>query len=356
MALVALLAGFTGAAAAIAGAYAIGLTRGTPAAVERRLAPAIQSSTAEGGSIVEIAIRARPWVVNVNTRGRSQGVFGARITQGTGSGVILRSDGHIVTNAHVVTGAQEIEVTFASGESATARIVGIDPDTDLAVLKVDRTDLPSAVIGSAKDLQVGELAVAIGSPLGLEQSVTSGIISALGRRVDREEAQPLLDMIQTDAPITQGNSGGALIDGKGALVGINTAIAASPEVGAEGIAFAIPVDIAKSIADQLIATGRATHPWIGISGGNIDAETARLFGIESGALVGDVLAGGPADTAGIRPRDVIVSFDGESITSMDELIVEIRSKAVGERVTVEVVRGSERLQLELVLGDRPSNP
>ena len=160
-------------------------------------------------------------------------------------------------------------------------------------------------------------------------------------------------MIQTDAAITQGNSGGALIGGDGGVIGINTAIAASPEVGAEGIAFATPIDIAMAVADELIATGHATHPWLGIAGGNIDAEIARRFGVSEGAVVGEVVPGGPAAKTGLRPQDIIVSFDGKKVVSMDELIVAIRLHKVGQTVKLEIVRGGQRQTLDVTLGEKP---
>jgi S1-C subfamily serine protease len=293
--------------------------------------------------------------VNINVGTSQDTLFGDVQVSGTGSGVILRSDGHIVTNAHVVDGARSIEVTLASGDSIDATVVGSDPETDVAVIKVDRTDLPSAVIGSVKDLEVGETVIAIGSPLGLEQSVTAGIISALGRRVERSgSAPPLFDMIQTDAAVTQGNSGGALIDATGAVVGINAAIAASPEVGAEGIAFAIPVDVAVAISEELINSGRATHPWLGITGGDITPETADQFGLEKGALIREVVDGGPADTAGIQANDIIVAFAGQDVEGMDDLIVAIREHRVGEQVEIVVVREGRRLTLQATLGDKPN--
>ncbi len=325
-------------------------------AVERRLASGLPATQGRSTSIVDIASRARPWVVNIEV-GSSQGsLFGDNVqVQGTGSGIILRSDGHIVTNAHVVDGAGAVEVTLASGDKLPAKIVGVDNDTDVAVVKVNRNDLPAAVIGSVKDIQVGDTAVAIGSPLGLEQSVTAGIISALGRRVDRPDQPPLFDMIQTDAAVTQGNSGGALVNGAGAVVGINSAIAASPEVGAEGIAFAIPIDVAVAVAEELVNSGRATHPWIGITGGNINAETAREFGVEEGAFIREVSDNGPAGRAGLKPNDVVVGFGGETIESMDDLVVAIRSHDVGERVEILVVRNGKRLNLSATLGDKPDN-
>lgn len=345
------------AGALVAAAVALTITEfdtGRETVVERVLEPPITGSRDGETSIVEIASRARPWVVNVNVL-QAAGLGGGTVRRGTGSGVILRSDGHIVTNAHVVQDADRLRVTLANGDELSADLIGADQDTDIAVIKVDREDLPAAVVGTAKDLKVGELAVAIGSPLGLQQTVTAGIVSALGRRVDRPNLPPLVDMIQTDAPITQGNSGGALIDSNGALVGINTAIAASPDVGAEGIAFAIPIDVVKEVADELIQSGRATHPWLGVIGANIDAETARQFGIGQGARIIEVAPDSPADEAGLRPDDVIVGFDGETITSMDELVVEIRLREVGDEVALEVVRDGETITVTVVLGDRPAD-
>jgi serine protease Do len=345
--------------ALVAAAVAIPVARiaapDRPAAVERRVTtlPSTQGGTT---SIRDIAALARPWVVNIDVAASEQTLFGNAQVQGTGSGVILRSDGHIVTNAHVVSGARDIEVTLASGDKVPARLIGADAETDVAVIKVNRNDLPAAAIGSVKDIQVGDTAIAIGSPLGLEQSVTAGIISALGRRVDRPNGQsPLFDMIQTDAPVTQGNSGGALVDAAGAVVGVNSAIAASPEVGAEGVAFAIPIDVAVAVAEELINSGRATHPWLGVTGGNITPEAAEEFGAEQGAFIREVVRGGPADDAGLRPNDVVVEFDGEEIESMDDLVVAIRTREVGDAVRLTVVRDGKRLALTATLGDKPDD-
>jgi S1-C subfamily serine protease len=213
------------------------------------------------------------------------------------------------------------------------------------------------VIGSVKDLRVGDIAVAIGSPLGFEQSVTAGIISAVGRTLPRpDEGSPLVDMIQTDAPITQGNSGGALVSAEGSVVGINTAISASPEVGAEGIAFATPIDVASAIGRELIANGRATHPWLGVTGGDITHAVTEEFGIEQGALMIEIVPGSPADRAGMKPKDVVVAFDGERIDSMDDLVVAIREHRVGEHVRLTIVRGGNRMTIRATLGDKPQNP
>jgi len=322
--------------------------------VERRLGTT--ALTAPGPvSVVGIAAAARPWVVNVNTE-QDAAFLGGRVA-GTGSGVILRTDGYILTSAHVVDGATSIEVTLASGDKLKAKTVGIDTDTDTAVIKVDRQNLPAAVIGTAKNLRVGDIAVAIGSPLGLQQTVTEGIISALGRVVHASSSTPpLVDMIQTDAAITHGNSGGALINGDGAVIGINTAIATGPDATAVGIAFATPIDIAVAVSRELIATGRATHPWLGVTGGNITPETAKKFGVTEGAFMIQVVAGGPASRAGMRPNDIVVEIAGEPIKSMDELVVSIRNHHVGEGVAIRVVRGGRHLSLHATLAEKPRTP
>lgn len=324
-------------------------------AVERQVAGRLPTGNGNQSAIVDIAARARPWVVNISVS--VPVAIGGVQAQGTGSGVIFRSDGHIITNAHVVEDADDIEVTLASGERLNARRIAVDRETDIGVIKVDRDDLPAAVTGSVRNLRVGDIAVAIGSPLGFEQTVTAGIISAVGRTVNRpDQGSPLVDMIQTDAPVTTGNSGGALVDGQGSVIGINTAIGASPEVGAEGIAFATPIDVAVAVARELIETGRATHPWLGVTGGDVTREAAEEFGVEQGALMIEIVPDSPADRAGIEPNDVVVSFEGEAIDSMDDLVVAIRQHRVGQRVELVVVRDGRRVQIEATLGDKPANP
>lgn len=322
--------------------------------IQRRAAPLPVARNGGTTSIVEIAKRARPWVVNIDVGSAQQTALGNVQVSGTGSGIILRSDGHIITNAHVADDATTIEVTLASGDKLPAKVVGLDKETDIAVVKVDRTDLPAAVLGSVKDIEVGDTAVAIGSPLGLEQSVTAGIISALGRVVDREGGTPLFDMIQTDAPVTQGNSGGALLDGAGDVVGVNAAIA-SISGGGEGIAFAIPIDVAIAVAEELINSGHATHPWLGVTGGNITEEAAKQFGIEEGAFIREIVPDGPAAKAGLLPNDVVVEFQDQDIGSMDDLVVAIREHDVGEIVQLTVVRDGKRIPITATLGDKPAN-
>ncbi len=351
-----LIGAIVGAIVAAAVAYPVARLADDDPAVERRVVQSADGDNDTVSGVVDIASRARPWVVNINVAADSATILGNVQVAGTGSGVIIRSDGHIITNNHVVEDANEIEVTLASGQRLPATVVGNDAETDVAVIKVNKDGLPAAAIGSVKTVQVGELAVAIGSPLGLEQSVTAGIISALGRRVDRPGGGgPLIDMIQTDAPVTQGNSGGALIDAEGSVIGINSAIGASPEVGAEGVAFAIPIDVAVAVAEELINSGRATHPWLGVSGANITPEVEEQFGVAQGAFIMEVVRSGPADSAGMKQNDVVVSFDGEKIETMDDLIVAIREHRVGEQVSLVVVRDGDRQTLRATLGDKPQN-
>jgi S1-C subfamily serine protease len=352
-------AAVVGAVVAAAVAFPVArLTSHSAPAIEQRVlsAPAaVSGATTKGGaSVVGIAAKARPWVVNIDVSSSQQTLFGSVPVAGTGSGVIIRSDGYILTNAHVVQDASSINVTLADGSKLTGHAVGVDPDTDIAVVKVDRSGLPAAVLGSVKNLQVGELAVAIGSPLGLDQTVTAGIISALGRSVDRTNQPPLVDMVQTDAPITEGNSGGALIDATGSVVGINAAIATAPDVGGTGIGFAIPIDIATAVARQLIGSGHATHPWLGVSGEAITPETAQQFKVSQGAFIVAVTQGGPAEQGGMKANDVVVSFNGQKISSMDDLVVAIRERQVGDHVTLGVIRGGQHLTLHVVVGNKPA--
>ena len=283
---------------------------------------------------------------------------------GTGSGVVIRSDGYILTNNHVVesaAGGGEITVTLDAGEQEIpAEIVGRDPVTDLAVLQVrsDGGQLPAATLGQSRALVVGDLVIAIGSPLGLSGTVTTGIVSALNRTVDVPgeggARNPLFNAIQTDAAINPGNSGGALVNARGEVVGINSAIATlgaggpfgGQQGGSIGVGFAIPIDEAKSVAEEIIRTGKATHPSIGVS-----ATTVSGTGDRQGALVRALTPGGAAAGAGLAPNDLIVEVDGEQISSVDELILQIRSNKIGDRVEVTYVRDGERRTAEVVLQD-----
>ena len=318
----------------------VALDNDTPTGSSR--APVINSSGASLEAVSAVAKAVLPSIVRIDV---SEGGFGG---EGTGSGVIYRADGYIITNNHVIEGATDIQVTLASGEELAARLVGTasGAGVDIAVLKVDRTDLPAASFGTVADLEVGDLAVALGSPFGLQGTVTAGVISALHRNITIGIGARFSDGIQTDAPINPGNSGGALANAEGKVVGINTAILGTSG-GNVGVGFAIPIDIARKVADQIISTGRASLAFIGISGQNLPDE--------SGALVQEAVSGGPAARAGIRSGDIIVELGGRQIHSMDELIAALIQRQVGETVTVVYTRGGDRHTARVRLVARPQS-
>jgi putative serine protease PepD len=307
-------------------------------------------------SVAGIAARVLNSVVNISVTSPSG--------DGTGSGVVIRSDGYVLTNNHVVDAAQAtVTVSFNGAESVQvpARIVGRDPDTDLAVIKVlTNKSLSPAALGQSRNLVVGDPVIAIGSPLGLAGTVTTGIISALNRSVtvpgENGAATPLFNAIQTDAAINPGNSGGALVDAKGQVIGINSAIAtlggglgSSSQTGSIGVGFAIPIDEARSVAEELIRTGTATHPAIGVKG-----LTATRNGTP-GALVQEVLAGAPAERAGLQPGDLITAVDGTTVHSVDELIIAIREHKIGQTVTLTYLRAGKKSTARATLADHKGN-
>jgi len=307
-----------------------------------------------------VAVKVTPSVVSVAVQQSGYNPFtGETVTQtvGNGSGVIIRSDGYVITNYHVIEGADSITVAMGVDE-LPATVVGSDPSSDLAVLKVQRTDLPAIEIGSSADLRVGQAVVAIGSPFGLDQSVTTGIVSALGRTSFSETAGSQLtaytSLVQTDAAINPGNSGGALTDARGRLIGINTLI----QTGAQGVAqsagvgFAIPIDYAAAVAEELIETGAAQHPYLGISSLTINERAAAWYGlsVDAGVLVDEVESASPAEAAGIRAGDIIVKIGDTEIASVEEVFMAIRSHKVGDVVAIEVVRDSKRTTLDVTLG------
>ena len=274
----------------------------------------------------------------------------------TGSGVIMTRDGYVLTNAHVVAGAERILVTLPSAEELRARLVGRDSGSDLAVLKVQRSGLPVANFGSSAKLRVGELAVAVGSPFGLRGSVTTGIISALHRVVNLPGsggggAGDLVNAIQTDAAVNPGNSGGALANASGQVVGINTAIATNGQTEANaGIGFAIPIDEALEVARQLIAGRQVRVPFLGVQAvADLSPEVAEQYqlGGRAGALVQSVLAGGPAADAGLRGGDLVVRVAGRSVRGWDELKVAVRQVEVGQTIPIVVVRQGRELTLSI---------
>jgi S1-C subfamily serine protease len=291
--------------------------------------------------VAAVAAAVSPSVVRVDVTSGG-GRFG--VSTGTGSGVIYRSDGYVITNAHVVDGASSVEVVLSTGDRLPATVVGNAlPSDDIAVLRVDRVGLPAATLGSVEDVNVGDPAIAIGSPFGLEGSVTAGVVSALHRNIDLGGGERFTDAVQTDAPINPGNSGGALADSRGAVIGINTAIVGS-SAGNVGVGFAIPIDIARLDADQIIETGHASRPMLGIAG-----EDA---GVGAGAMVQDVTPGSPAERAGLRPGDVIVALDGRAISSMDELVSVLSRMEVGATVNLSYERDGTRTTVDVQLAAR----
>jgi len=311
-----------------------------------------------------VALKVTPSVVSVAVTQSGFNPFtGERVTQvvGNGSGVIIRNDGYILTNYHVIEGADGITVTIGV-EDLPAEVVASDPSSDLAVLKVDRTDLPAVEIGSSADLAVGQPVVAIGSPFGLDQSVTTGIISALGRTSFSESAQADLtaytSLIQTDAAINPGNSGGALTDAEGRLIGINTLIQTGSQYDnqSSGVGFAIPIDYAIAVANELISTGEVVHPYLGISTMTISPAMAARYGlpVDAGAIVDSVEPGSPGDAAGIQVGDIIVRVGSAEIAGVGDVFVAIRSHDVGDELEVEIVRGEGQHVLTVTLGSEAS--
>jgi len=272
---------------------------------------------------------------------------------GLGSGVIVAPEGYLLTNHHVVADAEQIEVRLADGRSAEAQVVGSDPDTDLALIKIDLPELPVVVFGDQSVLRVGDVVVAIGNPFNVGQTVTAGIVSALGR--NRLGLSTFENFIQTDAAINPGNSGGALVDAEGRLVGINTAIF-SRSGGSMGIGFAIPADTARHVLESLAREGRVRRGWLGVELGDLTPEFARSFSlpIREGALVTGVLRDGPASRGGLRPGDVIVAVGDTPVAGTDQLLSAIAALAPGTDAVIAVQRGEQRLPLEITVGERPA--
>ena len=274
--------------------------------------------------------------------------------QSLGSGVIVSPEGYILTNNHVVDGATDIRVTLADKREFTARVVGTDPHTDIAVLKVDAGNLPAITLGDSSKVQVGDYALAIGNPFGVGETVTMGIVSAKGRtNLGIEDYE---DFIQTDAPINPGNSGGALINDHGELVGINTAIIAHGSEGNQGIGFAVPVNLAREVMDQLLKNGKVVRAYLGIVPQNLTPSIARAFHVDAthGALVGDVSPDSPAQRAGIQKGDIILDVNGKPVSDANELRMSISMMAPGTSVKLNVLRNGEQRPMTVALGELPT--
>jgi serine protease DegQ len=270
---------------------------------------------------------------------------------GLGSGVIVSPSGYILTNNHVIEGADQIEISLNDGRKARAKVIGTDPDTDLAILKIELEKLPVIVLGSSEALEIGDQVLAIGNPFGVGQTVTSGIISALGR--NQLGINVFENFIQTDAAINPGNSGGALVDTQGRLLGINTAIY-SRSGGSMGIGFAIPVSTARQVLDSIIKEGQVTRGWIGVEPQELNAELAQTFNItaKSGVIITGVLQNGPAATAGIRPGDVITAVAGQPVKTVTELLSAVATLRPGLKATMTVQRRDATLEIAVTPSKR----
>ena len=307
-----------------------------------------------------VSAKALPSVVSITTTIESAGLAMGGSDEGSGSigsGVILDTDGNILTNYHVIEGATDIVVTLDDGTSLEAELVGSDESSDLAVIRVkdaSSANLTPIEVGDSDALTVGEWVMAIGSPFGNEQSVSTGIVSALYRSTalpSTSGSSIYANMIQTDAAINPGNSGGALVNDKGELIGINSVIE-SYSGSSSGVGFAIPVNYAINIAEQIVDGKTPVHPYLGVSLATVNALNARQNGlsVDAGAYVSDVAAGGPAAAAGIQKGDIITAVDGDAVSSADGLIIELREHEVGDKVTMTVVRGKDETEVEVELG------
>ncbi|MGH4012273.1 MAG: S1C family serine protease [Pseudonocardiaceae bacterium] len=274
---------------------------------------------------------------------------------GLGSGVVYRADGLIVTNEHVIRGAQEVTVSFADGSRVQGRVRAADVVTDLAVVQVPRSDLPAPQFAEQLPRQ-GELAVVIGTPLGFANTVTTGVVSGLGREIPGSTtrgSQALVDLIQTDAPISPGNSGGALLDAQGRVIGISEAYL-PPQSGAVAIGFAIPSTTVVAVVEQLLADGSAQHPYLGVTLEPLTDALREALRVpaQQGAVVLDVRPGGPAAAGGVRPGDVIVRFDDEPVTTVENILGALRNVTPGQSVPLTVQRGNEQVELSITVGER----
>jgi serine protease Do len=341
-------------------------TPSQPRQIEPPIPPTV--SAVRRSPVAIVAHNVLPAVVNIQTEATIRrrevdpffdpfGVFGGRdrayTSQVLGSGIIWSSDGIIVTNNHVIEGASRITVNFQDGTQLAARLIGVDPDSDVAVLRVDAKNLIAAPIGTSSDLIIGETAVAVGNPFGLSGTVTTGVVSALGRSVPSKEAgRTFTDFIQTDASINPGNSGGPLLNIEGKVIGINTVIYAN----AQGIGFAIPVDRAKKVVQDLLRYGQVHSAWIGAVTATLTPEEAIRLGIRiaHGALVARIFSGSPAQAAGLKPGDVILAVDGKPVDSREAFSTYTATATSGQPISLLVARGGSTRTVQVRAGDPPS--
>lgn len=307
-------------------------------------------------AVVEVAEKVSPAVVNINTifkRGPVPPWLMPEGPKGLGSGMVITPDGFILTNSHVVHDAEKLEITLSDGRTLPATLVGEDPQTDLAVIRLNVEGLPDVKLGDSSALKVGQLVIAIGNPFGFQATVTTGVVSALGRSLRAQTGRLIENIIQTDAPLNPGSSGGPLVNSKGEVIGINTAVI----FGAQGLCFAIPVNTAKTVAGMLIKSGKVTRGYLGISG-QVRPLHRRLvryhkLKADSGVFVVAVEPEGPARQAGIREGDIVVFFDKQPVKSVDDLHKYLAEKPIGREYVITILRNGEKLDLKVTPTESP---
>jgi S1-C subfamily serine protease len=297
--------------------------------------------------------RVGPAVVHVEVT-QAPHAAGGELRRGTGSGFVFTPDGFILTNSHVVHGARSIRASFADGTRYDADLVGDDPDTDVAVIRIGGHQLPAVILGSSRALRVGQLAIAIGNPYGFQHTVTAGVVSALGRSLRSATGRLIDDVIQTDAALNPGNSGGPLVNSRGEVIGVNTAIIPF----AQGICFATAIDTAKWVVEQLLRFGRVRRAYIGVAGATIplSRRAVRFHGLGAGAgvRVESLETGGAAERAGIEPGDVIIGYDGEEIAGVDELHRLLDGERIGKATRVTLLRRAQKIDLPIRAAEMPA--
>ncbi|MGH7587377.1 MAG: S1C family serine protease [Gemmatimonadota bacterium] len=306
-------------------------------------------------AVVTVVEAVGPAVVGVRAVGRRAGrrEDRGRPEGGQGSGFLFAPDGFALTNSHVVQGGREFEVSFSDGRTASAAVVGDDPDTDAAVLRVDGDRLPAVTLGNSAGLRVGQLVVAIGSPFGFQSTVTTGVVSAVGRTLRSVTGRLIDEVIQTDAALNPGNSGGPLVDSGGEIVGINTAVI----LPAQGICFAVGINTVKSVVGQLLRHGRVRRGYLGVAGQSVPLHGGSVrrheLSATGGVLVQSVESGGPADRAGLQVGDIVVAFDGEPVGGIDDLHRILLEERIGRRVDVTILRHGRKQALEVTPAESP---
>ncbi|HSK16344.1 MAG TPA: trypsin-like peptidase domain-containing protein [Gaiellaceae bacterium] len=375
-------AGVIGGAAAVGIGSLVGSDAGGATTVVRTVessgsASRFEAEQSGGMSVQEIYRVAGPGVVQVSSTSvvSSDPFFGPQSASSLGSGFVIDKEGHIVTNYHVIDGAQEVEVNFSGDDRVPARIVGTDPSTDIAVLKIDAqaralTPLP---LGSSDAVRVGDAVVAIGNPFGLERTVTAGIVSALQREITAPNGYTIDRVIQTDAPINRGNSGGPLLDANGRVIGVNSQIESDSGGGNVGIGFAVPINTVKEVVSQILESGKVEHAYLGVQMQAIDARLSETFRlpVDEGVLIVSVVPGSPADEAGLEGGsqqvivdgtsyvlggDIVTTADGRAVADPDELRRLIMDKKPGETMTLDVQRDDTQRTVSVTLGRQPSQP